>query len=159
MQPWRNTQMDWLKVVDGINESIMIFSINRWELPKRPMTLATIMQPSWYEYDALFLASYIILSRSIPAQNGWCRIFKPKLGNSFRRPWQCKQQWTAEYYSATISCEGYFSDFSIRISSSSRFRAYGFSLSTCRAVLINPYMFDAIWSPSWPLLQYAWMIY
>lgn len=23
----------------------------------------------------------------------------------------------------------------------------------------KPYMFDAIWSPSWPLLQYAWMIY
>lgn len=116
----------------------MIFSVNRWELPKRPMTLATIMQPSWYEYDALLLTSYIISSRSIPAQNGWCRIFKPKLGNSFRRPWQCKQQWTAEYYSATISCEGYFSDFSIGISSSSRFRAYGFSLSTCRVVLINP---------------------
>lgn len=124
----------------------MIFSVNRWELPKRPMTLATIIQPSWYEYDALLLTSYIILSRSIPTQNGWCRIFKPKLGNSFRRPWQCKQQWTAEYYSATISCEGHFSDFSLGFSSSSRFRAYGFSLSTCRVVLINPYMFDAIWS-------------
>ena len=118
---------DWVKVAGEINEFMMTFLGNRWELAKR--THNSIHSHELCNNHATLVrctSSDILCSipgSPSPRTKRLVQDFRNKVGKPISPTMTVGTVINLNTTNATISCEGYFCDLSIGVSSSSRFRA------------------------------------